>query len=145
MRRAALAVALALLAGCGGDDDPGGDPQAYRTDGDRICRDYQEAIAKLGQPDALSDLGPYIEKALPVLSRTVGQIERLDPPADQRDAYEAFRDQARQTVERAKALREAAADADADEVQRLLKDAATASERRKALAADAGLDACADI
>jgi hypothetical protein len=140
-----LLLSLVVMAGCGGGDEKGGDPAAYRTTGDKICTDYQAAISKLGQPKGLTQIGPYIAKALPVLTRTVDRIEKLDPPGDLRDAYETFRDAARKTVDRAQALRTAAEDADADTVQRLLAEAAEASAKRKELAADAGLEACAEI
>lgn len=145
MRPALAVLALAGLAGCGGGGDKGGDPAAYRKAGDAICTDYQAAIAKLGQPAKLTEIGPYIEKALPVLTSTVERIGRLDPPSDLRDEYETFRDAARQTVDRAEALRKAAGEANADEVQRLLDEAAQASRRRVGLARDAGLEACAQI
>jgi GAF domain-containing protein len=143
MRRL-LAVGLVTLAGCGGDGE-GGDAGAYRSSGDAICTDYRAAIAKLGAPTKVTEIGPYIEKALPVLTRTVARVEKLDPPSDLRDAFETFRDAAGQTLQRAEALRDAAQAADADEVQRLLAEATAATERRKDLARAAGLDACADL
>lgn len=143
MRRAApaaLAVALAAAA-CGGAS--GGDRATYERDGDAICRDYARAIAKLGQPTQLGDIGPYIQRAMPVLERTVARIERLDPPADLAGAYATFRDAARQTVVRAEALRAAAEQSDGEEVQRLLGEARSATDRRRELADAAGLKRCA--
>lgn len=147
MRRAAGGLAaLVLLAGCGGDSNgKGGDRATYQRDGDAICRDYRSAIARLGQPLKASELGPYITKAMPVLSRTVARIDKLDPPGDLADEYAAFRDAADQTVGRARALRAAASRADAPEVQRLLKEAAAASQRRKGLAQAADLQECASL
>lgn len=143
MRRIALAGVL-LVAGCGGGGG-GGDATTYQKAGDAICADYAAAIAKLGQPAKAADLGPYIVKALPVLRRTVERIDALDPPSDKAGAYATFRDAADKTVARAEALRKAAADADSGEVERLLTEANAASERRKGLARDAGLDACAEF
>lgn len=142
-RAAAAALALALLAGCGGE--PGGDADAYAKAGDAICRDYQAAIGKLGSPTELDDIGPYITRAMPVLRRTVQRVERLAPPDGLAAPFAEFRDHARQTLERAQALRDAAAKADAVEVQRLLDEAAKASRQRVELARAAGLGACAEI
>lgn len=148
MRRVWLA-GLVALAGCGsgggGSSDKGGDPTAYKQSGDAICADYSAAIAKLGQPTAVSAIGPFIDKAMPILTRTVGRIEKLDPPSDLADQYAAFRDAARKTVDRAAAMRKAAEAADATEVQRLLAEAADASKRRVGLAHAAGLEACAKL
>jgi len=136
-------MALVVLAGCGGDE--GGDAATYERGGDAICADYRAEIAKLGQPTQVEEVGAYIAQALPVLTRTVERIEKLDPPTKLRDDYETFRDAARQTVDRANALRSAADAANADEVQRLLAEATKASERRRELARSAGLEACAEI
>lgn len=145
MRRAAGLLALVVLAGCGGGNGGGGDRATYQRDGDAICRDYRTAIARLGQPLKVSEVGPYITKAMPVLTRTVTRIERLDPPSDLAGAYATFRDAAHETVGRARALRDAAGKADAPEVQRLLKEAAAASQRRQGLAEAAGLKECASL
>ena len=144
MRGAALAAAALLLAGCGGGDK-GGDKAAYQRAGDRICASYKTAIAKLGQPQQVSEIGPFITSAMPILRRTVGQIEKLDPPSDLRDQYATFREAARQAVDRAEATQKAAEAADSAEVQRLLGEAARASARRKGLARAAGLQACANL
>lgn len=145
MRRAGP-LALVVVAGCGGaGGGGGGDPAVYERSGNAICESYEQQIAKLGQPAKVTEIGPYIARAMPLLTRTVERIERLDPPGDRREEFEAFRDAARETTTRAEALRAAAQAADADEVQRLLAQAAAASERRKGLARDAGLDACAEL
>jgi hypothetical protein len=137
-----LAAAL-LVAGCGASSGPHLSPAAYKRQGDAICGRYQTAIHKLGQPTKLGDIGPFITRALPILTHTVGDLGRLHPPADREGDFGRFLTAARATVTRAQALRAAAAKADAAEVQRLLKEAATASSQRAALARKAGLDTCA--
>lgn len=153
----------AVLAGCGGSN--GGNKESYVKAGNAICADYQVAIAKLGQPTTLGEIGPYITKALPVLTKTVAELGHLNPPDDQTDfigtikdwlgrlksrndlsgAYAKFIDAARQAAGRATALRDAASKSDATEVQRLLKEAAAASKSRIPLARAAGLETCAKI
>ena len=142
MRRAAL-LAVVALAGCGGDD--GGDKNVYVRDGNAICARYQTKIAKLGQPKTLNEIGPFIVKALPILTGTVSAIEKLDPPGDLRDAYEKFRDAAGQTVDRARALQAAADGGDGEEAKRLLAEATAASAARVKLAQAAGLETCAKL
>ena len=142
MRRAAALALLAFVAGCG---DEGGDKATYVKSGDRICNEYANDIAKLGQPDSLTEIGPYVTKAMPVLEKAVGRIEKLDPPSDLADEFEKFRDVARATVDRAERLQTAAAAGDSVEVQDLLDEAAKASQTRKGLADAAGLKACAKL
>jgi hypothetical protein len=141
--RRALALGALALAGCGGGG--GGNKAVYVRDGDNVCARYQAAIGGLGQPTTLKEIGPYITKALPVLSKTVGELGRLKPPSELSGQFGKFFDHARQTLVRARALRSAAAKADATEVQRLLAEAAKASGARVKLATDAGLKTCAQV
>jgi hypothetical protein len=142
MRRAVAIVAL-LLAGCGGSSGPHMSKAAYVKRGDAICARYTKAISRLGTPTKITQIGPFIGQALPVLQQTVRQLGRLAPPSDLESEYGKFMDAARGTVSRATALRSAAANADSNEVQRLLHEATAASAQRAALAHAAGLDACA--
>ena len=152
MRRAARVVALAaaiaaavmLAAGCGGGPK-GGDKATYVRDGNAICARYAKDIAKLGQPTTLGAIGPYISRAMPIVSRTVGEIAKLDPPGDLRDAFTTFRDAAQTTLDRATRLRNAAEAGDSAEVKAVLAEAASASKRRVGLARAAGLETCAKL
>lgn len=143
MRRG-LALAVLLLGGCGGGDN-GPSKAVYQRDGNRVCARYEVSIGKLGQPTTLGEIGPFITKALPVLTKTVADLGRLKPPNDLSEEYAKFIDAARQAAGRATALRDAASKSDATEVQRLLKEAAAASKSRIPLARAAGLETCAKI
>ncbi len=87
----AFAVACALtLAACGGDDSDGGprlSEAAYKQRGDAICASYTKRIGALGRPDELTEIAPYIAKALPILSETVDRLGKLRPPKDLDEAY----------------------------------------------------------
>lgn len=145
MRRPALVVlaAVAALAGCGGGG--GGDKATYVRQGNAICARYAKAIAKLGQPTTLGDIGPYITKAMPILTRTVGEVTKLDPPDELADAFGKFREAAQATLDRANRLRNAADAGDGQQVKALLTEATAASKRRVGLARDAGLETCAKL
>lgn len=144
MRRAALALSAALaLAACGG----GGPARLSRADyvrsGTAICQRYSKQIARLGQPTSIEQLGPFIARALPELSRAVAALGRLRAPQALDGQFARFLDAARRTEARARALRAAAARADGREVQRLLGEASRSSAERVALARAAALPACA--
>jgi hypothetical protein len=141
-RRAGVALVAVLVAGCG-SSGPHLSKAEYTSRATAICQRYQGAIVKLGQPTRITDIGPFIAKALPELTKTVDALGKLAPPESLQSEYEKFMAAARATVARAKALRDAAAAADGSEVQRLLKDAAKATSARVALADAAGLGACA--
>jgi len=141
VRRAALLAAV-VLAGCG-SSGPHLPRAVYVKRATGICTTYRHEISRLGQPTKISDIGPFIAHALPVLQRTVDRLGRLAPPADLESQFGKFMDAARATVGRAQALRDAASRADAQQVQRLLRQAAAASGQRVRLAQAAGLPACA--
>ena len=149
-RRRALALVLgAALAsaagGCGGD---AGGPRLSRAQyvkrGDAICSRYTARIKALGSPEQLTDIAPYIAKALPELSRTVDQLGRLRPPKELDAAFARYLAAARATRKRAFDLRDAASRADSGAVQRLLGQAARAGSATDALARRAGLEACVE-
>lgn len=141
MRRAAVVLTLAL-AGCG-SSGPHLSKAEYVRRADAICGRYQAAITRLGQPTKISEIGPYIAKALPALSKAVDDLGRLAPPSDLESQFRKFMGAARDTVTRAKALRAAASAADGNQVQRLLNAAAKAGSGRTALAHAAAIDGCA--
>ena len=80
---------------------------AYQQQGGAICTRYQSAIRKLGQPTKVAQLGPFITKAMPILTRTVADLGTIHPPDESVTA--GISDDARQTVTRAQAPRAAAA------------------------------------
>jgi hypothetical protein len=138
---AALCVAAAAT-GCG-SGGPHLSKAAYLRRGEAICRDYARQLRALGTPDQLSQIAPYIASALPLLARTVDRLGRLRPPPDYQGSFDAYLKAIRATRQRAFALRDAAARADAAEVQSLLSDAARSSGQTSSLARRAGLSACA--
>lgn len=145
MRRPLALVVLAavVLAACGRSAGPQQPRAQYERRGNAICARYTKAIGELGQPAKLSDLGPYITKAVPLLARTVGELGRLAPPEGGDAANARFLGAARAALARARALRAAAGQADGAEVQRLLGEAARQSGTLARAARATGLDACA--
>lgn len=142
-----FAVACALtLAACGGDDSDGGprlSEAAYKQRGDAICASYTKRIGALGRPDELTEIAPYIAKALPILSETVDRLGKLRPPKDLDEAYGRYLAAMRTTRKRALDLRNAAARADGAAVQRLLGEAARTGSSTDDLARRARLESCA--
>jgi len=137
----ALAGATAV-AGCGDSGPPRMSKAAYEKRGTEICQGYLSQIAKLGRPDQLSEIAPYLAKALPILSATVDRLGTLRPPKDLDDEFSRYLDAMRATRKRAFDLRNAAARADGGAVQGLLTDAARAGRTTDDLARKAQLEAC---
>jgi hypothetical protein len=139
----ALALAGALtVAGCGDSGPPRMSKEAYQRRGDAICTSYLDRIKKLGTPSELSEISPYIAKALPILSETVDRLGTLRPPKALDDEFESYLEAMQATRKRAIDLRNAAARADGGAVEGLLADAARAGSTTDDLARKAELEAC---
>jgi hypothetical protein len=81
---AALAVLL-LVAACGGESK--GD---VISEGDRICREANEKLADLKEPEEISGLPGYAREALPIVEDAVADLKALDPPDQDREAFDEF-------------------------------------------------------
>lgn len=139
----ALAGALAVVGGgCGNDGPPRMSKSDYERRGGAICANYLSQIRKLGRPDQLQEIAPYLAKALPILSETVDRLGALRPPKDLDDEFSRYLDAMRATRKRAFDLRNAAARADGQAVEGLLTDAARAGTATDELARKAQLPAC---
>ena len=139
----ALAGAVAVVGGgCDNDGPPRMSKAAYERRGDAICTSYESRIRKLGRPDQLQEIAPYLAKALPILSETVDRLGALRPPKDLDDEFNRYLESIRATRKRAFDLRNAAARADGQAVQGLLGDAARAGRTTDELARKAQLQAC---
>lgn len=137
----ALAGAMAI-GGCGDSGPPRMSKAAYERRGGAICANYLSQIAKLGRPDQLQEIAPYLAKALPILSETVDRLGALRPPKDLDDEFDRYLEAMRATRKRAFDLRNAAARADGQAVEGLLADAARAGRTTDELARKAQLQAC---
>ena len=76
-RRGAAVLALAgalAVGGCGDDGPPRMSKAAYQSRGGAICSNYLSQIRKLGRPDQLDEIAPFLSKALPILSATVDRL-----------------------------------------------------------------------
>jgi len=143
--RRAVLIALAgavAVAGCGDSGPPRMSKAAYQRRGEAICTNYLSQIDKLGRPDQLDQIAPYLAKALPILSVTVDRLGTLRPPKDLDDQFTRYLDAMRATRKRAFDLRNAAARADGARVQGLLSDAARAGTTTDELARKAQLSGC---
>ncbi len=90
MRRLVVLVLIALAsAGCGGG---GGGGEGVATDdyvakADGICGDYQVRLSRIPRPltGSPSELGSYLERALPVAREQLDKLKGLERPADDSD------------------------------------------------------------
>jgi hypothetical protein len=145
----AIALAAAVLAGCGGgDDDDGGLSRSeLNTQSEAICKDGRDQLNDLSSPD-LSDpdqAAAFLTDAVAIFDATIKKLRALEPEDDLKDDYEAYvaivdenGDQLKGILAKAKA-RDASGERD---LNAYLNDSAR-DRRTKDAAVKAGLTGCA--
>jgi hypothetical protein len=129
-----LALALlALLAGCGGDEQPG--KAAYERAFNAAREDFSERVRALDQPgrDApAEERAAAGEQVAAEISRFVDELEAIEPPPDAAAAHAdltaAFQESADLTAEAAQAVREGD-DAALRAIERRLSDRSSTDKR----------------
>jgi hypothetical protein len=107
-----------------------------------ICTPVQRQLEALPQPQSLPELETYAQEAKELTEDGVEQLQELRPPEELEEPYERYLGRAERVVELLDELEDAAADDDAAEAQRLLRDIGEAAETGE-LADAAGIgDAC---
>jgi hypothetical protein len=74
----ALALVVAMAAGCGGDDAA----ERYRREANAICREAQRAARDVPAPGTAKGLADALENALAKARRLDRRLDRLDPPEE---------------------------------------------------------------
>jgi hypothetical protein len=83
----AAAIAILVLAGCGGGKDPA--DKAFADHLNSICLAGETKLAKLVEPTAAAEIAPYANGAIRVIRSEAAQMAKLDAPSDQKANLEA--------------------------------------------------------
>jgi DNA-binding NtrC family response regulator len=138
-------LALAAVAGCGGGD--GGDRLSraeFVSRADTICREYEARLDALGQPTNVDQLESFADRALPIAKDGREELGELAPPEDLEDTYDAWLEQGDEAIEIVERLRDAAADGDEAEIQRIAQEAERADAESNRLARELGFKQCGE-
>jgi hypothetical protein len=151
---AAVALALALLAGCGGDDDPAPSKDEFVADANRICREGAREISgrtadlrtKLRKADSPAAQQKLVAKALeetaaeyqPFLDR----LRTLDAPDALADDWKHFVDGIDEAFDLIPQLADAYREADRDKLSELTTRFTKIASDTRPFAQQNGLDDC---
>lgn len=144
-----LAVALGLLAACGGEQDAadgsGGEQASFVEQADAICVDASERFVEVTrEPVTSPEEGAELdEETIELREEATERLAELDPPADLEADYNAFLAADRELTDLNRQLAEAFADGDRQEANRLLGELNRTEDEVESGAADMGLTACA--
>ena len=141
MRRAALVsvAVLALLAGCGGNDED----DAFTEDANAVCRRYSQDIRALAAPQSFEQLIRYVDELTRLSGERVDELRALAPPEDAAGDFDRFVQQLARTQTLLGGLRRATALGQTAEVRAVLDQAKKSDAAAGEIASDLGLDRCA--
>jgi hypothetical protein len=153
-----LVTALALLAGCGGDDgDSGGDGpsrEQFVADANAICRDGEEKIQEItseGQQEfqqASSDkqrrgaVGDLLEKTAEEYRPYLDRLRDLEPPEDLAGDWSDFVDGITEAFDLLPELADATRENDEQKLSELERRFSDLAQDTRPFAESAGLDDC---
>jgi hypothetical protein len=134
-----------VLAACGGDDGPSKDEIV--EDANQICEDANEELEPLEadvDPSDLNSLADFAARAQEIIEDGVQDLEELDPPEDDREAFDDFIQVSEDQVDKAGELEDAARAGDSARVQEIADELDELNDRANDAAREYGLDECVD-
>ena len=136
---AAAVAALLLVAGCGGEskDD-------VIAEGDEICREANDKLEDLEEPESLAGLPDYAGEARPIVDDAVADLKALDAPDADREAFDQFIAKSEELAQKLEELEGAAPGTSEAELQKLNDDINRITDESNEAAAEYGFEACAE-
>jgi hypothetical protein len=139
---AGAAVALALAAGCGGDDEPSAED--YARQGNEVCRKANADAKDIELPssDTSEAVEAYAIAYLPIAKRRLEGLRELEPTDDDRRFHDRLIEEQERFVAAVETLGEAAGRDDRATSARAAQEGAKAAGRSALLFRELGLDVC---
>jgi hypothetical protein len=143
MARLPLIALLALAAvGCGGSGDRLSQ-QEFAQEANSICREFEQKVDALGEPENLDDLEGFSDRAAEIFRDGSDELRALEPPEELEDDYDRLVDIIDDALEDFERLGEAAKGGDQDELARIGEEIDAKDEESDRLARELRLDDCA--
>jgi hypothetical protein len=139
--RLALALFLLVLlalAGCGGDDK-----DDVISEGDQICREANDKLEDLEEPEEVSGLPDYARDARPIFDDAIEDLKALDPPGEDRESFDQFIDRSEELSSVLEELEAAGFDTGDAELQQMSDRIGEITDQANAAAEDYGFEDCA--
>jgi hypothetical protein len=135
--------ALALAAGCGGDDGPSAED--YVRQGNEICRQAAADAKDIERPtgDSSDAVATYANAFLPIAKRRLEGLRALEPTEDDQRFHDRLIEEQERFVAAVETLGEAAGRDDRATSARAAQEGASATGRSALLFRELELDACA--
>ena len=140
---AGIVVALALAAGCGGDDEPSAED--YARQGNEVCERAATDAKDIERPtgDSSEAVEKYAIAFLPIAKRRLEGLRALEPTDEHQRFHDRLIVEQERFVAAVETLGEAAGRDDRATSARAAQEGASAAGRSALLFRELGLDACA--
>jgi hypothetical protein len=152
MRRLVLillvAASVVAAAACGGGGGNGGNgserlsQEEFASKTNQICSDIEGKLNAIEQPQDLSEVAGFVDKAKSTLHDGIEQMRELSPPADRQAAFDRFLAISEQQEQLFDDLRQAAANKQLPKLQEIQKKGQGLSDRGDAAAREMGATKC---
>jgi hypothetical protein len=136
---ALVLVATLALAGCGREDR-----NSVIEKGDDICEQANDSLADLGEPESLSGYPGYARRARPIVDEAVKDLKALDPPPEDKEAFDKFIGKSEELSRVLRELEAAGPRATGEEIQGFLDEIQEITGDSNEAAADYGFRDCAE-
>jgi hypothetical protein len=141
-RGSILALAIVVLAGCGGGSGKALSKAEYASKADAICGKYTQQTKALGNPSSIKELASIADKALPILDHAISDLKKLKPPADEQALVDQWLVQVGLLKQDLQEIRDKAKAGDLAGVQALVPTAQQHNSKSNQLAATLGMSVC---
>ena len=146
---AAIVVAAASVAGCGGSDDSGGSDRLssaeFRQQVSAICRRAQTQLASVQSPTDPRDVDRWVERRDAIVAEAVDRLDSIAPPESSTAGFEELRtaiadkqEQLKASIERLVARDESGLRSASEAVQQI-------QARAARLSSSLGVETCAQF
>jgi hypothetical protein len=137
-------LAIALLAGCGGNGGGGErlSREEYASQADEICGKYNKQVKALENPSNLSELATVSDKSIPILENAIRDLRELKPPADEQATADEWLDRVETLKGDLEKIRDRAKDDDLEGVEAVVPVAQEHNDRSNELATQLGMHVC---
>ena len=141
-----LLAGVFALAGCGGEDRLS--KEEFVQKADATCKKYEKRLEplerQLTQAQSIEEAGKIVDRAIPVVREGVAELRELEPPEDLEGKVDRWLDLNEENTKTLEQLRDAAKQGDEKRIAELARQADETEKRGDRIAAEIGLEDCAE-
>jgi hypothetical protein len=145
-----LGILTVLLAACGGGSggasSTGGGTSLsaadFRKQADAICARYEQKLSAIGQPTSASELGDFVDQAVPLIEQGNNDLKQLEPPPELQADWDKAMAIQDENLQKTRDLQDAVHKNDQAGIQTALADLGSNQAESQRLAAKIGLENC---